>query len=181
MPNIVIKTAIRSLFRSTSSEKAPSQVKEVADKYASLCKGLTNEQGRVCVTVPPMRGVDIDMRNWSLFMLLEHNTIVNRSITAVTSQLARGEELHGDAVIDPKHDVMPSASPGIEQVELFFQSIRDHLEAVSQLGTLSGTKTAPHPVFGDFDAHMWNCMFAFHLKLHVPQAMRITTAYSATK
>ena len=29
-----------------------------------------------------MRGVDEDMRRWSFFMILEHNAIVNRSITA---------------------------------------------------------------------------------------------------
>jgi hypothetical protein len=35
---------------------------------------------------------------------------------------------------------------------------------------LRGTGTSPHPVFGDFDAHKWNCMFTFHLGLHLPQA-----------
>lgn len=173
MSTLIIKTAVRSLFRSTSRDTALSQAGEMAKKYAGLCKGITDEMGRICVTVPRMRGVDDDMRGWSLFMLLEHNTIVNRSITAVNCQLARGEELHGDAVIDPKHDVMPSASPGIEQVERFQQSIATHIQEISGLGELNKTATAQHPVFGEFNAHMWNCMFAFHLKLHVPQAMRI--------
>ncbi len=173
MPNLVINTAIRSLFRATSREKALAQAQEMAGKYAELCEGITDDIGRKPVMVPPMRGVDMDMRGWSLFMLLEHNTIVNRSITAMTTQLANGETLHGDAVIDPKHDVMPSASPGIETVEPFQASIVNHLEVVEQLGELRGTATSEHPVFGEFDAHMWNCMFAFHLKLHYPHALHI--------
>jgi hypothetical protein len=122
------------------------------------------------VEVPPMRGVDEDMRRWSFFMLLEHNTIVNRSITAAVVQLANGESLSGPATIDVKKGVMPSSSADESHVELFAQSVTDHIAAVRGLGNLRGTKTSQHPIFGQFDAHKWNCMFAFHLRLHLPQA-----------
>ena len=122
------------------------------------------------VEVPPMRGVDEDMRRWSLFMLLEHNAIVNRSITAAVVQLANGEPLSGPATIDVKKGVMPSSSADESQVELFAQSVADHITVVRNLGNLRGTKTSQHPIFGQFDAHKWNCMFAFHLRLHLPQA-----------
>jgi hypothetical protein len=110
------------------------------------------------------------MRRWSFFMLLEHNAIVNRSITAAVVQLANGESLSGPATIDVKKGVMPSSSADESQVELFAQSVADHIAAVRDLGNLRGTKTSRHPVFGQFDAHKWNCMFAFHLRLHLPQA-----------
>ncbi|MFM7376404.1 MAG: DUF1569 domain-containing protein, partial [Chthoniobacterales bacterium] len=119
---------------------------------------------------PWMPGIDEDMRKWSYFMILEHNAIVNRVITAIVMQLARGEAPSGAAVIDPKKDVMPSMSAGNSQVEFFADSVRQHLDAVKDLKQPRGTKRAPHPVFGSFDAHQWNCMFAFHLSLHLRQA-----------
>ncbi len=128
------------------------------------------EVGRVYVQVPPMRGVDEDMRRWSFFMILEHNAIVNRSITATVVQLARGEALSGPATLDPKKDVMPSSSADESQIEIFADSVTKHIEAVKNLRQLRGTRTSPHPIFGQFDAHKWNCMFAFHLGLHLPQA-----------
>lgn len=117
-----------------------------------------------------MPGVDEDMRRWSFFMILEHNAIVNRAITATVAQLAQGEAPSGAAMIDPKKDVMPSVESGESQVESFADSVRQHLHTVKNLGNLRGTNTAPHPVFGAFDAHQWNCMFVVHLGLHLRQA-----------
>jgi hypothetical protein len=77
---------------------------------------------------------------------------------------------------------MPSSSADESQVELFAQSVADHIAAVRGLGNLRGTKTSRHPIFGQFDAHKWNCMFAFHLRIHLPQARFIadTAAGSQT-
>jgi hypothetical protein len=170
MSNLLIKTAIRTLFTFTSREKALEKIEIILQRYAKLVDGLSREAGQRCVEVPPMRGVDEDMRKWSFFMILEHNAIVNRSITATVVQLARGEELSGAATINPKTDVMPSSSADASQFKDFADSVTSHIEAVKSLKRLRGTGTSPHPVFGDFDAHKWNCMFAFHLGLHLPQA-----------
>jgi hypothetical protein len=99
-------------------------------------------------------------------MILEHNAIVNRSIAKVVQDLARGVEPTGAGNIDPKRDVMPSVSPGIEQIGAFQSSVEDYLQMVSELGPLRGTLTKRHPVFGMFDAHKWHCMFGFHLMIH---------------
>jgi hypothetical protein len=117
-----------------------------------------------------MIGIDEDMRNWSFFMILEHNTIVNRSISSVVQSLARGEEPTGLGAIDPKKDVMPSRNPGAEQIQAFCTSIEDHLRIISDLRRLRGSITKQHPIFGEFDAHSWHCMFAFHLQIHSKQA-----------
>jgi hypothetical protein len=170
MSNLLIKTAIRTLFTFTSREKALEQSETLLRKYLGLANGLPNEAGQLCVEVPPMRGVDEDMRRWSFFMILEHNAIVNRSITATVVQLARGEKLSGPAALNPKKDVMPSSSPGKSQIGVFANSVTSHIEAVRNLKQLRHTGTSPHPIFGKFDAHKWNCMFAFHLSLHLPQA-----------
>jgi len=120
-----------------------------------------------------MPGIDEEMRDWSLCATIEHNAIVNRSITAIVTQLVRGQELHGDAVIDPKHDVLPTASVGAEALSHFQTSIDDHLREIEGLPELRGSSTFDHPVFGTYDAAMWHGMFGFHLRLHLPQAKYI--------
>jgi hypothetical protein len=168
--NLLIKAAVRTLFLCQSRDQALRQSEALVAQYTELAARLSKEAGRMCVEVPPMRGVDEDMRRWSLFMLLEHNAIVNRSITAAVVQLANGEVLSGPATIDPKKDVMPSSLANQSHVELFAQSVADHIAAIRGLGNLRGTKTSQHPIFGQFNAHKWNCMFAFHLRIHLPQA-----------
>lgn len=170
MSNPFIKTAVRTLFTFTSQAKALQQSEVLLLQYKELADGISNEAGRRCFEVPPMRGVDEDMRKWSFYMILEHNTIVNRSITATVVQLARGERLSGPATLNPKKDVMPTSMADESQIEVFADSVNRHMEAVKSLKRLRGTGTSPHPIFGEFDAHKWNCMFAFHLGLHLPQA-----------
>ena len=170
MSNLLIKTAIRALFTITSHAKALQKSEVLLRRYEELADRISKEAGQLCVEVPPMRGVDEDMRKWSFFMILEHNVIVNRSITATIVQLARGEELSGPATLNPKKDVMPSSAADESQVRAFADSVTRHIEAVKNLKRLRGTGTSPHPIFGQFDAHKWNCMFAFHLGLHLPQA-----------
>lgn len=170
MANPLLKAAVRSLFVLTSRQRALAQSAQMRAHYDQLAAGLSEAAGRRAIEVPPMPGVDEDMRRWSFFQLLEHNVIVSRSITTLTEQLARGEPLSGLALLNPKHDVMPSAEAGPEQVIAHRESIDAHLAAVNALGSLRGTTTAPHPLFGPFDAHKWHCMFAFHLRLHYRQA-----------
>ena len=170
MSNLLIKAAIRTLFTFTSREKALEKSENQLRKYSGLADGTSKEVGRLCVEVPPMRGVDEDMRSWSFFMILEHNAIVNTSITATVVQLSRGEVLSGPATLNPKKDVMPSSAADESQIEVFVDSVIRHIEAVKNLKQLRGTGTSPHPIFGEFDAHKWNCMFAFHLSLHLRQA-----------
>jgi hypothetical protein len=170
MTNSLIKTAIRMLFVLTSRNRAKQQTQRILLDYLKLAEGLTLEKGSQPVEVPPMRGVDNDMRRWSFYMIIEHNEIVSRSISATVDQLARGKPLSGAATIDPKKDVMPSPNAGEEQLIRFKDSVNSHLKLVDTLAKLRGTMTTPHMIFGDFDAHKWNCMFSFHLKLHYNQA-----------
>jgi len=170
MSNLFIKSAIRTFFVFTSRDTALRKSEEFILQYMDLAKDLSDEAGDLCVEVPPMRGIDEDMRKWSFYMILEHNAIVNRNITETVVQLTRGEVLKGATVLDFKKGVMPSPSADKSQVELFTDSIKKHIEVARSLGRLRGTKTSLHPIFGNFDAHKWNCMFAFHLGLHFPQA-----------
>jgi len=169
MSNPIIKALIRTRFALTSREAASAQAEKHMNAYLQLAQGLSEIAGSEPVTVPPMMGVDEDMRGWSFFMLLRHNTIVNHAISANVKRLALGEP-EPTKKFDPKKDVMPDSESGIEQIALFKSSVLSHLEAVKSLGGLRGTKTTVHPLFGPFDAHKWHCMFAFHMKIHLKQA-----------
>ncbi len=181
MSNPLIKPAVRSLFFFTSRERALNQATRALRKYLALADGLSPEAGACAVEVPPMPGVDEDMRRWSFYMILQHNTIVNRSISATIRQLCSGEPLSGAAVIDPKRDVMPQSSSGGETILQFQDSVNEHVRMVKTLGRLRGTKTSRHPLFGQFDAHQWNCMFSFHLGIHCAQAEHVIREANARR
>jgi len=176
MTGPLVKAVVRKMLQATSRERAAKQARRHLAAYLDLAKRVGPEEGRRPVRVPEMRGVDEDMRDWSFFQVLGHNAIASRSISAIVGQLARGEPLAGAALIDPKVDVMPAADAGPERVEVFEAAVEGHLAMLPSLGELRGTATAPHPVFGDFDAHLWNAMFSFHLKLHLPQAEHVVKA-----
>jgi hypothetical protein len=112
MSNILLKTVVRTLFACTGRAKSSRQCESALGRYLALARGLSEEDGRRMVEVPWMPGIDEDMRRWSFFMILEHNAIVNRAITANVVQLSRGEDPSGAAVIDVKNEVMPSGSAG---------------------------------------------------------------------
>ena len=179
MTNFLIKHIVRTLFVFTSRKRAIIQAKGLLEKYKRLAEELNPEDGQLIIEVPPMRGVDEDMRRWSFYMILEHNAIVNKSISAIIGHLAHGEPLNDAATIDPKKDVMPSESAGTEQLNAFIESVNAHVKTAKDFNRLRGTKTMPHMVFGDFDAHQWNCMFSFHLGLHYKQAAYVVRVAKA--
>jgi hypothetical protein len=174
MSSALIRLFVRTRFRLTSRAAASRVISRAADRYLGLAQQVDANAARRPVAVPSMLGVDPDMRHWSYWMLLEHNTIVNRAISAQTVALAEGTRLAGD--FDPKRDVMPTETAGPEQAAAFAESVRDHLAAVAVLRPLRGTPTTPHPLFGDFDAHKWHCMLGFHLNVHMRQARLVAAA-----
>ncbi|MDB4512172.1 DinB family protein [Arenicella sp.] len=171
MASAIIRTLVSTRFALTKREKADRKIRDELRLYLEIADALDPEVGAREVEVPSMLGVDDDMRRWSFFMILEHNVIVNRRVTSAIKRLANDEPPAEDAkYFDVKKDVMPSASPGIEQVAAFRESVEEHLEKVAALPKLKGTATSPHSIFGPFDAHKWHCMFGFHLEIHRKQA-----------
>jgi len=178
MNDFLIRALIRSRMALTTQEHASGQIRRCLLNYRGVYSSVGVDEARSPVTVPPMLGVDEDMRSWSLFMILEHNVIVNRTITAIVKGLALEETPDTGGVIDPKRDVMPSPDPGPEQIDLFRESVERHLEVVSSLPKLRGTLTKRHPVFGLLDAHGWHCMFGLHLEIHLRQADEVVRVMS---
>jgi len=166
----MMKIAVRVWFAMTSRAMADSRIERMLDRYLALSQKIDGDCGSMPVTVPAMPGVDEDMRNWSFYMLLEHHAIVNRSITSIMQSMVLNQQPSGAGDIDPKKDVMPSATAGPEIIDAFQQSIVDHLKSVGQMNRLRGTLKSRHPLFGNFNAHDWHCMFGFHLMVHYKQA-----------
>ena len=150
------------------------RIERYLERYMELV-GKVCGDGRKKIHVPSMAGIDRDMRDWSLDMILEHNAKVNKIIKNIVCRLSRGEELRPEEEIDPKVDVMPEDS-GMEQVDEFKRSVEEYLHVVEGVGQLKGTRKIEHPVFGPLDAHQWHCMFAFHLGVHLRQAEYIVKA-----
>ena len=158
---------IRSKFRFTSRQSADAAIRNEKARTLELAQKLTASLAEKPVRVPKMVGVDEDMRDLSVCQTLEHNVIVNQSITAIVQTLAEEEPVITDFY--PQTDVMPSEKAEIKQLDAFEQSVAKHFEAVDPLKNLASQATYRHPIFGNFNAHQWHCMFGFHLMLHRKQ------------
>jgi hypothetical protein len=68
--------------------------------------------------------------------------------------------------------IVTSRNRALNQTKRLFN---DYMELADGLSREVGMRsvTAPHSIFGDFDAHKWNCMFSFHLSLHYKQAQHV--------
>ena len=173
MSNAAIRTIIRAKFLLIGRESASRSIIHIRNKYLKIAESISLKDSLLSVTVPPMVGVDPEMREWSFFQILEHNAIVNRIIFRNVQKLALGEDPAPDHPVDPKTDVLPRGISGPEQVAAFRESVDEYVAMVAMLPSLRGTAETPHPVFGAFDAHKWHCMFGFHLGLHLKQAEKV--------
>ena len=167
----LLQIGVRAKFALTSRETASGQARREMERTLAVADRLGAEMSARPVRVPAMAGIDPEMREWSVFMILEHDTIVSREITGIVNDLASGGDVRPR--IDMKTGVMPSPDAGAEHVEAFRDSILRHLDTIRKLPRLRGTQRLRHPVFADLDAHGWHCMFAFHLMLHRRQAEAI--------
>jgi len=173
MKKIIVRKVVRSKLSWQSVSKASAEAEKWKEAYLDLAGQLSPDQGARSIAVPTMLGVDEEMTNWSFYQLLAHNTIVNNAMSRNVRALMTGEGRDQLEKFNPKTDVLPEEGMGEEQVELFSQSVKDHLHIVSQFGHLKSASRNNHPVFGSFDAHMWHGMLGFHLKVHFKQAQMI--------
>ena len=173
MSNFLIRSVIRTRFLLTRRESASASIEKIKNQYLQLAGCVDTSSGKIGTRVPPMMGVDPEMREWSFFQILEHNAIVNKIISRTVEKLALGQDPAPDRPINPKTDVLPHHDCGADSAQEFYKSIDDHLMLIASLPDLRGTAETEHPVFGSFDAHKWHCMFGFHLNLHLKQARKV--------
>ena len=170
-----VRKMIQWRFKMTSREKGVAQIRTCMQGYLDLLNGLTDEQARKSVRVEKMLGVDEDMREWSLCEIIEHNIIVNHTLKARVLSLLTGEISPEYEHFDVKRDVMPGLGDAFEKsdIDQFTASVDGYLESIAEFDSLKTTATAEHPIFGKFDAHQFHIMFAFHLNLHLRQAIAV--------
>lgn len=179
MPGMVFRELVRGMFFLTPSARATRGIRKRALAYQAIGAALGEDLGRQPARVPATPGLDEDMLEWSFFMVLEHNTIVNGAVTEMTCALATGDFSKVPKAFDPKRDVMPRADAGPEQLAAFMDSVEAHLQRVEALPKLRGTPRHQHPVFGMLDAHGWHNMFGLHLQVHLIQARNLQQALQA--
>lgn len=173
MKRRVVRSIIRTKLTLQSVNRATADLLKWRDKYISLADGLSEEQGCRSVMVPEMIGVDPEMRGWSYYQLLEHNAIVNKAMSLNVRSLMTGKGRRIIEKFNPKTDVLPQESVGVEQVEAFSHSVDEHISLIKEFTHLKGSETSQHPIFGEFNAHMWHGMAGVHLGVHYKQARMI--------
>ncbi|MGJ8674086.1 hypothetical protein [Rubritalea sp.] len=171
--NPLIKLVVRARFTLTTRKVAVKQMRRSLEVYQALAERIDKVEGGRSVLVPRMAGVDEDMRGWSFYQLLEHVVIVNRTISARIDSLMTGVENSALNGFDVKRDVMPPEDSDVFQVAALQESVMKHLRVLKTHTRLRSSPVTDHPLFGSFSAHMWNCMFAFHMQLHIKQAQAI--------
>lgn len=172
--NSLNKFYIQTMFTFTSKQKVEKQALQYLDDYLELSNSISHESASCLVKIPKIKGIDENSKDWSFYMLLEHLSLVNSSISAIVYQLCLDQKLHGLALIDIKKDVSPSCDASFKQVSLFEQTIKNHFYNLVELpDNLRTTRKVEHPLLGELNAHMWNCALAFHLKEHYKQAKYI--------
>jgi len=140
------KKMIRFKFALTSRKKAVDIVKSEMEKTLATVAALGTEGSAQACKVPPMLGVDRDMRNWSLFQILEHNTIVNNQMYKVAEALGHGREFRSD--FNAKTDTIPSDTPNENEIAAFRISVERFLVMIDTLTDLRQTQRLRHPKIG---------------------------------
>lgn len=128
------------------------------------------------VLIPRLPGMEDSSRHWSVWMTLDHLSIVNRSMARVIDSLTKGRVPEGQAStarVKPSPDATSAARDS-------YESSCDHL--LSTVATAGNLKTAlryTHPWFGPLDAAAWHLLAGEHLAIHRRQLERIVAVIGA--
>ncbi len=165
----IVSALVRLKFNLTSRKSADQLIRDAMKKNVAVAGKLVPGGCKTSAKVPKLLGVDENMLDWNFYQILEHNVIVNRRIAESVLHLV-GKGPQPDPNFSIKHDVIPSISAGVEQIEVFEKSVEDYLQILTTVPKLRGTETVQYPIFGPIDAHKSRCLFGFHLQMHRKQA-----------
>lgn len=163
-----IKLAVRTKFIFTSNRNAIKDIRHEAELTLRAFDGVEDALCRKQAKVSKMLGVDEDMRDWSFYMLLEHNIIVNRRIRLGVHALETGVPLEDG--FNVKKDVMPSQRVDDSTLQRFQETVDHFIDSLPGFPKPWDKNRSPHPIFGNLNIHDWICMFGFHLHIHRKQA-----------
>ena len=149
-----------------------------ADLLVTLMSSLDIENAKKRVLIKRVPGIEDSSRYWSVFMVLEHLSIVNNGILRIIKALTEEQIITEQVRIE---DVKPQESAGTEQVAAFSHSVKSYVDQISGVSDLRSKTRHPHPWFGPLNAHGWHCLAAVHQTVHRYQISRILAVLPTNK
>jgi hypothetical protein len=131
---------------------------------------------RVLIRRPP--GLEDSSRYWSVWMTLDHLSIVNGSFTRIIGALTRGIVPPGQA---STANVKPSPGATADALPAYEASCDALLAAVAAEPDLKTTARYAHPWFGPMDAAAWHALAGGHMGIHRVQLERILAGLPSAK
>ena len=120
--------------------------------------------------IPRLQGIEDSSRNWSVFMVLEHLSMVNQSIMDVVRAL-RNDSQPMDVVNIANYK--PDENVDADSIDRFSETNRRYWSFAKSHQPLHSQLKFQHPWFGPLDGHQWHCLAAVHQKIHRRQIFKI--------
>ncbi len=141
-----------------------------ADLLIGLASSIDIKNAKHRVLIKRVPGIEDSSRYWSVFMVLEHLSIVNNGIIRIIKALTEEQIFTEKVRIE---DVKPHESADAEQMSAFNYSVTSYVDLISSVSSLRSKSRHPHPWFGSLNAHGWHCLAAVHQTVHRHQLNRI--------
>jgi len=154
----------------TSRDQAASIFEFEKSEILRLVRNLNPSFAGTQVLIKRLRGLEDSSRFWSIYMTLDHLTIVNHGATDLITALSNGET--------PKRmvstaDVKPRDSADVTTIQEFERVCNKFQETVQNIPDLITDLTWAHPWFGELNAQRWHFFTGFHMSLHRQQILSI--------
>jgi hypothetical protein len=141
-----------------------------AERILSLARSLDPDLAARRVLIPRVMGMEDSSRYWSVYMTLQHLSVVDEAILGVMETLAAGREVNR---VVSTAAVKPSPDAGPEELARFEAVARDYLVRIDALPNWGSKVTLKHPWFGALTVPRWHRLAAFHHQVHRKQIERI--------
>ncbi|NJM09603.1 MAG: hypothetical protein HC883_01495 [Bdellovibrionaceae bacterium] len=130
-----------------------------SNKIIALASGIPFTLHSIRVLVPVQAGLLNDTRYWSIAMTLEHLIMIDKMAKEIIIRLALGQVPDLNV---PVKSVAPTGKIEPEKVfEDYRLSVPLRLDEMDEAFIDSKCEvTAPHPIFGDFNARQWQWSMA---------------------
>ena len=122
------------------------------------------------IRIPRLQGIEESSRNWSVLMVLNHLTQVNKGIMDTARALKSNSQPFDVVRIA---DFKPSPDVGEEAIDQFREGCHRYWSFAKSHQPLRTTVTFKHPWFGDLDGHGWHFLAAAHQRIHRRQIFKI--------
>ena len=118
------------------------------------------------VLIKRLRGMEDSSRDWSVFMTLNHLSIVNGGVIRTIQSLLRGVIPDGKV---GTADVKPAPKSDAGSLESFERVCDLYIKSVNRIPDLKTAVRYRHPWFGPMDAFSWHALAAVHMRIHRQQ------------